>query len=72
MAKSYTIPAVAIALCVSEAAITEKIGAGIKAISLAQVLALSEDAKLKKYTEEAAKIKEIVDAISVIEAETNK
>ena len=56
--KKYNSAAVAIALGISELAIEDR-----KGMTIAEILILSENTKLKKYDEEAAKIRDQIKAL---------
>lgn len=60
--KKYNSAAVAIALGISELAIEDR-----KGMTIAEILILSENTKLKKYDEEAAKIRELIKDIKELE-----
>jgi hypothetical protein len=61
----YSTAAVAIALGISENAIISEDGK--KGLNIAQILMLSENAKLKRYNEEAETIKKLVSDIKALE-----
>ena len=60
--KIYSVPAVAQALGISEQAMEGK-----KGMTIADILTLSENTKLKKYDDEAAKIRELIKDIKELE-----
>ena len=63
--KIYSTAAVALALGISENAII--LEDSKKGLNIAQILMLSENAKLKRYDEEAATIKKYVREIKALE-----
>lgn len=63
--KIYSTAAVALALGISENAIISEDSK--KGLNIAQILMLSENAKLKRYDEEAATIKKFVSEIKALE-----
>lgn len=60
--KTYSIPAAAQALGISENAMEGK-----KSVTIAEILTLSENPKLKKYDEEAAIIRKLINDIKALE-----
>ena len=62
MLKKYNTAAVALALGISEVSIEDK-----KGMTLAEILTLSENPKLKKYDEEAAIIRKLIQDIKALE-----
>ena len=60
--KTYSTPAVALALGISEVSIESK-----KGMNIAEILTLSENQKLKKYDEEAAVIRKLLADIKALE-----
>lgn len=62
MMKTYNSAAVALALGISECAIEDK-----KNMTIADILVLSENKKLKTYTEEAAIIRKLIQDIKALE-----
>lgn len=60
--KLYNTAAVAIALGISECSIESK-----KGMTIADILTLSENTKLKRYDDEAAKIRELIKDIKELE-----
>lgn len=60
--KTYNSAAVAIALGISELAIEDR-----KSMTIADILTLSENKKLKTYTEEAEKIRQLIADIKELE-----
>lgn len=60
--KTYNTAAVALALGVSEVSIESK-----KGMNIAEILTLSENQKLKKYDEEAAIIRKLIQDIKALE-----
>lgn len=60
--KTYSIPATAQALGISESAMEGK-----KSVTIADILTLSENTKLKRYDDEAAKIRELIKDIKELE-----
>lgn len=62
MMKTYNSAAVALALGISECAIEDK-----KNLTIADILVLSENKKLKKYDEEAAIIRKLIQDIKALE-----
>ena len=60
--KTYNSAAVALALNISECAIEDK-----KNLTIADILVLSENKKLKKYDEEAAIIRKLINDIKALE-----
>lgn len=60
--KTYNSAAVALALGISECAIEDK-----KNMTIADILVLSENKKLKTYTEEAEKIRQLIADIKELE-----
>ena len=65
MMKNYSTAAVALALGISENAIISEDNK--KGLNIAQILMLSENAKLKKYDEEAAIIRKLIADIKELE-----
>ncbi len=65
MMKNYSSAAVALALGISENAIISEDNK--KGLNIAQILMLSENAKLKRYDEEAAVIRKLVSDIKALE-----
>ena len=65
MMKNYSTAAVALALGISENAIISEDNK--KGLNIAQILMLSENAKLKRYDEEAAVIRKLVNDIKALE-----
>jgi hypothetical protein len=65
MMKNYSTAAVALALGISENAIISEDSK--KGLNIAQILMLSENAKLKRYDEEAAVIRKLVSDIKALE-----
>lgn len=65
MMKNYSTAAVALALGISENAIISEDSK--KGLNIAQILMLSENAKLKRYDEEAAIIRKLVSDIKALE-----
>jgi hypothetical protein len=65
MMKNYSTAAVALALGISENAIISEDNK--KGLNIAQILMLSENAKLKRYDEEAAVIRKLVSDIKALE-----
>lgn len=65
MMKNYSTAAVALALGISENAIISEDSK--KGLNIAQILMLSENAKLKRYDEEAAVIRKLVNDIKALE-----
>lgn len=63
--KNYSTAAVALALGISENAIISEDSK--KGLNIAQILMLSENAKLKRYDEEAAVIRKLVSDIKALE-----
>ena len=64
MARTYTTAGVAIALGISEQAVIE--AAGSKP-TLADILNLDDNSKLKRYTDEAKKIQELLKGVKGLE-----
>ena len=62
MMKVYNTAAVALALGISEVSIESK-----KGMNIAEILTLSENQKLKKYDEEAAIIRKLIQDIKALE-----
>lgn len=62
--KSYSTAAVAIALGISEQAVIEKVG---DKPTLADILILDDNAKLKRYTDEAKTIQELLKGVKGLE-----
>jgi hypothetical protein len=62
MMKKYNTAAVALALGISEVSIEDK-----KGMTIAEILTLSENPKLKKYDEEAEKIRQLIADIKELE-----
>lgn len=60
--KVYSIPAAAQALGIAESAMEGK-----KSVTIAEILTLSENPKLKKYDEEAAIIRKLINDIKALE-----
>ena len=60
--RTYNSAAVALALNISECAIEDK-----KNLTIADILVLSENKKLKKYDEEAAIIRKLINDIKALE-----
>ena len=60
--KLYSVPAVAQALGISE-----QVMEGKKGMTIAEILTLSENQKLKKYDEEAAIIRKLINDIKALE-----
>jgi len=60
--KVYNTAAVALALGISEVSIESK-----KGMNIAEILTLSENQKLKKYDEEAAIIRKLINDIKALE-----
>ena len=60
--KVYNTAAVALALGISEVSIESK-----KGMNIAEILTLSENTKLKKYDEEAAIIRKLINDIKALE-----
>lgn len=60
--KVYNTAAVALALGISEVSIESK-----KGMTIAEILTLSENQKLKKYDEEAAIIRKLINDIKALE-----
>lgn len=60
--KTYSIPAAAQALGISESVMEGK-----KSVTIAEILTLSENPKLKKYDEEAAIIRKLINDIKALE-----
>lgn len=60
--KVYNTAAVALALGISEVSIESK-----KGMNIAEILTLSENQKLKKYDEEAAIIRKLIQDIKALE-----
>lgn len=60
--RTYNSAAVALALDISECAIEDK-----KNLTIADILVLSENKKLKKYDEEAAIIRKLIQDIKALE-----
>lgn len=60
--RTYNSAAVALALDISECAIEDK-----KNLTIADILVLSENKKLKKYDEEAAIIRKLISDIKALE-----
>lgn len=65
MMKKYSTAAVALALGISENDIVSEDTK--KGLNIAQILMLSENAKLKRYDEEAAVIRKLVNDIKALE-----
>lgn len=65
MMKKYSTAAVALALGISENDIISEDSK--KGLNIAQILMLSENAKLKRYDEEAAVIRKLVSDIKALE-----
>lgn len=65
MMKNYSTAAVALALGISENAIISEDNK--KGLNIAQILMLSENAKLKRYDEEAQVIRKLVSDIKALE-----
>jgi hypothetical protein len=65
MMKNYSTAAVALALGISENAIISEDSK--KGLNIAQILMLSENAKLKRYDEEAQVIRKLVSDIKALE-----
>lgn len=65
MMKKYSTAAVALALGISENDIISEDSK--KGLNIAQILMLSENAKLKRYDEEAAVIRKLVNDIKALE-----
>lgn len=65
MMKNYSTAAVALALGISENAIISEDNK--KGLNIAQILMLSENAKLKRYDEEAAVIRKLIQDIKALE-----
>lgn len=66
--KTYSTAAAAIALGISEVSIEAKFeGSTKRGIDLSQILQLADNNKLSRYTEEAAKIKHILDGVQALE-----
>lgn len=65
MMKNYSTAAVALALGISENAIISEDNK--KGLNIAQILMLSENAKLKRYDEEAAIIRKLISDIKALE-----
>ncbi len=63
--KTYSTAAVALALGISENSIISE--ENKKGLNIAQILMLSENAKLKRYDEEAAVIRKLVSDIKALE-----
>lgn len=63
--KTYSTAAVALALRISENAIISEDNK--KGLNIAQILMLSENAKLKRYDEEAQVIRKLVSDIKALE-----
>ena len=63
--KNYSTAAVALALGISENAIISEDNK--KGLNIAQILMLSENAKLKRYDEEASVIRKLVSDIKALE-----
>lgn len=61
--KAYSTAAVAIALGISESTMEGK-----KSMNIAEILTLSENQKLKRYDEEAARIRTLINDIKSLEA----
>lgn len=66
MMKNYSTAAVALALGISENAIISE-DSSKKGLNIAQILMLSENAKLKRYDEEASVIRKLVSDIKALE-----
>ena len=64
MARTYSTSGVAIALNISEQAVIE--AAGNKP-TLSDILNLDDNAKLKRYTEEADTIRKLLDGVKALE-----
>ena len=62
MMKKYNTAAVALALGISEISIEDK-----KSMTIAEILTLSENPKLKKYDEEADIIRKLIQDIKALE-----
>ena len=60
--KLYSVPATAQALGISE-----QVMEGKKGMTIAEILTLSENQKLKKYDEEAAIIRKLINDIKALE-----
>lgn len=68
MAKVYSSAAAAVALGISEASIEEKFEGAIKrGVDLSQILQLEDNAKLKRYHEEAENIRRILKGVKELE-----
>ena len=66
--KKYNSAAVAIALGISEMAIEAQFeGAGKKGVDLAQILQLSDNAKLSRYNDEASQITKLLAGVKALE-----
>lgn len=63
--KTYSTAAVALALGISETSIESK-----KGMNIAEILTLSENAKLKRYDKEAAIIRKLISDIKALENES--
>lgn len=64
MAKTYSTAAVAIALNISEQAVIEKVG---DKPTLADILTLDDNAKLKRYGDEAKAISALLSGVKSLE-----
>lgn len=66
--KMYSTAAVSIALGLSEEAIKAKLGSCKNGVSLSQILDLDNDAKMKRYNEDADKIRKLLEGVKALES----